>query len=651
MPLACLACPCRSSCGLITPPCSDLMEYASADSQPQTWQLPTALQLHILSLLPPNERALSGPFVCREACDALSEPQHCTASLSQPLPPHAAPWAIKAGQEYMRQVPLKHKFQLLCTAARSGSEVNLEVAWVLLQPSVFPELLLNQESGWSDRVSYCDPGLAAVKAGHPQLLSWLMRHCPVLVWADEVLMAAVEHCDLAGLQAAWDAVAHAPGRNSSVGSSGVDFLHGAVLHAAAAAKVPDAVAKTEWMLASGAGKGRLRAAAYHAVRSGDLDRLRWLQQRGCKLVKSRNVGQLPGNVMTEADLGVVQCLVEQGECSLPGAGTDGRAWELLMQSAAKSADGVVKLRWLQEQGAPPLGSDEQLMHSVAVAAAEAGQLEVVLHLLSVSGQAGAAMLQASPKTFSMAAACSGSIASAEQLQQAGLVFGIEAYGAAAEAGHSDMLRWLTTEAGVPTGWDTLLHVIGTWPCDAPSDSRTLLAAVEVLVETSGLEVWCPALELDRAARRGDLALVQYLHGLDWPLPLLWPEASAMVEAALGGCEALLEWLAGHPGFLEGPGSGSPYVAAATFGDRAMLEALRRLGVPWGGEDVVVQAVEDGCCMPVLRWLVEAGAPVGSREAMESVVAKRMDRGCEKAAWLLALAGPAAEANCAAGHEA
>ncbi len=53
-------------------------------------QLPTALQLHILYLLPPNERALSGRLVSPEARDGLTGPQHCTAFLSQPLPRYAA---------------------------------------------------------------------------------------------------------------------------------------------------------------------------------------------------------------------------------------------------------------------------------------------------------------------------------------------------------------------------------------------------------------------------------------------------------------------------------------------------------------------------------------------------------------------------------
>ncbi len=68
------------------------------------------------------------------------------------------------------QLPFGHKLQLLCTAAASGSDVNLEVALALLQPSIFIELLHGKLRRSS---AYSNPGVAAVEAGHPQLLGWL----------------------------------------------------------------------------------------------------------------------------------------------------------------------------------------------------------------------------------------------------------------------------------------------------------------------------------------------------------------------------------------------------------------------------------------------------------------------------------------------
>ncbi len=96
-------------------------------------QLPTSVQLHVLSLLAPNDRALCGRLACRDAAEGLNGPQHCTASLYQPLPPHAVPWAVEAAQQHVRQLSFRHKLQLLTKAAASGCEVNLEVALALMQ--------------------------------------------------------------------------------------------------------------------------------------------------------------------------------------------------------------------------------------------------------------------------------------------------------------------------------------------------------------------------------------------------------------------------------------------------------------------------------------------------------------------------------------
>ncbi len=169
-------------------------------------QLPTMLQLHILLMLPPNERALSARLVSPDARDALSGPQNCIASLSQPLPAHSASWAQAAGQQHLRQLPFRHKLQLLCTAAASGCEVNLEVVLALLRANVFPELLQQRR----EICEYPDPGVAASEAGHPQLLGWLLRHCRGLVEPVRTLAAAAQHCDLTGLQAAWAALQNGP---------------------------------------------------------------------------------------------------------------------------------------------------------------------------------------------------------------------------------------------------------------------------------------------------------------------------------------------------------------------------------------------------------------------------------------------------------
>ncbi len=99
------------------------------------------------------------------------------------------------------------------------------------------------------------------------------------------------------------------------------------------------------------------------------------------------------------------------------------------------------------------------------------------------------------------------------------------------------------------------------------------------------------------------------------------------------------------GLLHGrhePGAVCGLCTCALKADRGMLTALRRLGVPWGTEDVVVQAVRHGCKLPVLRWLVEQGAPMGRAQDMEEAVGAVRGGGlsAEEAAWLRGLAGAA-----------
>ncbi len=197
-------------------------------------QLPSTLQLHIVSLLPPNDLALGARLACRYLSAGLSKPEHCTAYLSQPLPPHAAPWAEAAGQQHVRRLPLRHKLQLMCAAAASGSELNLELSWQLVQPSLFPGALNRTR----DAATYPSPGVAAVEAGHVQLLGWLLQRCPGLLQPNRTLVAAAKHCHLDGLKAAWEALRR----------SCYDPDVQGMLDAAAESTTPDAVAKIEWML-------------------------------------------------------------------------------------------------------------------------------------------------------------------------------------------------------------------------------------------------------------------------------------------------------------------------------------------------------------------------------------------------------------------
>ncbi len=417
------------------------------------WQLPTVLQLHILSLLPPNERALSGRLVSPETRDDLIGPQHCTASLSQPLPRHAAPWAVAAGQEHMRQLPFWHRRQLLCTAAASGCEVNLEVALSLLSPCYFSGDL---ESCATPYYQSTDPGVAAVKAGHTQLLGWLLRHCPALLRAGSLLEAAARHCSLAVLQAVWETVQGEAG--SSTGPR--PALGQAVLDAAARSATPDALAKMQWVLEAGGGSCSLtRGTASIAMDTGDVERLRWLRERGCTpyIPDQFELGLTLGG----ASLPVAQWLVDEAECQLPkaGAGTrvDPRYWEALLKAAARGRDFLVKMLWLQDRDGLLLdGSTRSFLLRLPQVAAEAGNLEALQLLLAAVHPAflqyPEVRVQVLQHVNADDATLSESIPVVACLRSIGAPLTARAYDRPASLGHLPLGGWCARHRYLPVGW-------------------------------------------------------------------------------------------------------------------------------------------------------------------------------------------------------
>ncbi len=567
-------------------------------------QLPTALQLHILSLLPPNDRALSGRLVSPDAHSAFCGPQHCTASLFQPLPPHAVPWALAAGQQQVRRLPFEHKLQLVCTAAASGSEANLEVALALLQPSIFPELLQRRDRMWRSSTGANCPGCAAVTAGHPELLGWLLRHCPGLMQPYRVLTEAAQYCSLADLQAAWAVL------------QGVTELDADVLESAAESATADGLAKMEWVLATGgAGCRTWDYAARAAADSGDLGRLRWLHDRGCPMDEVATLI----HALEHADLAVADWLVDEAGCRLPGMMSI-IEWTYLLKAAAKSSDGVAKLRWLQGRGLKLRDVDNQLLSKLARAIVRSGNVAALQYLQSVPGLEGARLQESLQEARAMETP--GSIEMARRLKEMGIIFAKEDYPLAARYDNVAMLRWLALEGVSAAGLEECgFHLVHAGSCTTcAADSRGLLEAAQLMVG-AGFDTWDVGRAVANAAGSGNLALVQYLlqqrpqcvYRADW---------GAVAAGADGGCEDLVEWLVEQlPGGADGDErNAKPYIRAALNGDLCTLTALRRLGVPWGAEDVVVQAVRAGCCMPAVRWLVEQGAPVGSAQGMEAALA-------------------------------
>ncbi len=635
-------------------------------------QLPTTVQRHILLLLPPNDRALGCRLACPDMRDALSEPQHCTASLSQPLPPYAVSWAVEAGQQHVQQLAFRHKLQLMCTAAASGSEVNLEVALALLQPSIFPESLLIEDPVlWQSTIHLDpDPGVAALEAGHPQLLGWLLHHCPELLRRNGVLQAAARHSALEGLQMAWRAVqakieGEKGGARRCWRRDVEPALGQAVLDVAAGSSTPDAVAKMEWLLS--AGSCRLQATtASAAACSGDLGRLRWLRERGGPLAElpvsihaARPSGDSPtyllGDALQHADLAVVQWLVDEAGCKLPAVppaqphwNTD---WDTLLRAAIAGPEAVAKLEWLQRRGFPLREIPSSLLHIPILTAADAGQTETLSYLMSVfgprrlllpTGPEGQGQAVVKAEDLEEAAASSGSIAMLEFLRQAGFTFSGPAYIGAAVRGNLALVRWLACEVGVPAAEPQLQALIYYWPNGTAADDRVLLEAVQLLVEVAGCKEWNVKDMLFHARYRRDMALVQYLLQ---QRPGYQPGGEVLARAAEVGCAALVEWLVQQPGWRPDPAY-PVYIDAARHGDYATLSTLRRLGVPWGATDTLDKALQWGCRVPVLRWLVAQGVPVGGVGAVQDRLHGMLEWGVvsgEEAEWLLGYATGGASA--------
>ncbi len=390
----------------------------------------------------------------------------------------------------------------------------------------------------------------------------------------------------------------------------------------------------EWVLSRGKGSCSLQGStAAAAARSGDLGRLRWLRDRGCPVGGMRVLEC----ALQHADLAVVQWLVDEAGCELPAVDSNWK-WHVLLREAAWSQDAVAKLQWLRERGAPPLhaAAGDDFLAELAGSVVAAGRVDVLQHLRSLPGltpEQDQRLLQAA---FASPVKDTPML---EYLRWAGMELTPAAYSRA--AGRLDTVRWFARQVSSRPSTEHLTRLIVVWPWDAPTHSRDLLQAVQLLVGQVGctdwvVQQWQTEQLVCAAARRGDLALVQYLLQ---QLPGYRPGREVLAAAAEGGCEALLEWLVEqHPGCLAGRWGEQAYIAPAKNGDRGTLAALRRLGMPWGADDVVVWAVRWGCPVPGLRWLVEQGAPVGGARAMEDAVAgSRSHLSAEEGAWLRDLA--------------
>ncbi len=644
-----------------------VMEGSSSSREPLP-HLPPELRLRILSLLPPNEMALSGRLACKDAAQHFSQPPQRTACPSQPLPGHAVTtlWCVEGAQAALRELPFVRKLLLLSRAAASGCEASVELAWQLLQPHVLPELLQTDRYGalllaksrdlallLRQRVYYIqfnryiptDVGAAAAESGLARLLPSLEQRCPGLMLPANTLAPAAQHCNLPGLKAAWELlderlrsstkplfVDPEDMESESYEEAWGNNLRTAwleVLAAAARSTTHGAIAKMDWVFETRRQHevssdwsrdpldGSLDVCAA-AVSTGDMARVRWLRNYRHSLWADK----LQEVVLEHADLAFIKAIeMEAGSYLHPAVCPSWHREECACAAAASRKDAMAKLRWLADRGSP-LEYWESMQP--VEAAAGAGNLEAVQFLLE-RRRMGMRPDQEVPNApvlgFALGKAVkSGSIPIASWLRQQGAPLEDTFFMTAARQGDVPMVRWLLI-AGCRRGAGTLGQVVRVWPIGCTADGQRLLEAVRLL-EAAG---W-PAVGEGEEVGGHPLVLAAYggqPYSVWCALRELLPAGArevlrrAAIWAARAGSQATLEALAGL-GALEGirpEQAAAMYALAAGNGDRGTLECLLRLGVPLG-EGAMAAAVREGSPLASLGWLEGQGAQLGGPEAQE-----------------------------------
>ncbi len=589
--------------------------------------LHTDLIFRALQALEPNEVALNGRLVSKEICGRFSQPLHSTARFSMCLPHSAsdAAWQPHLKQAF-RQLPFNVKIDTLAAAASSGSEVNLELAWALVQPSV--SLIGLDETAHLEDPTWEDPGAAAIRSRHLHLLPWLAEHgCMVKPY--DTLAAGLEHCSLPELQTVWELLG-CGGKVLETFKSSNQYCLGR----AASRLAGSDMAKLSWLLSVMVDpttqrplRDALMGAAVGAAASGNLPLLRWLcGQQGLNLMwegadvlgptgVETSSTRVLGVALQHSQLAVARWLVDELGGRLPLQVEQQWARGLVWRSAGAGGDEAVS--WLLDRGVPVHGAGLQ-------GAAEAGRLQTVRLLHEDHG------VPLTKAAFE-AAASSGSVPTATWLRQAGCPMSTHAYRCAASRGHTAMLGWLAGVAGCPWDYRTLSSVISSWPSDAGSMAH-LEATVRELVAAG-----CPpgggtddTDSVGWAARKCHLALVRYLHE---ELGLAFAHET-LAQAACGGCEPVLEWLVGAGCVPEG-GTDlepcmNPYTEAGRVGDVDTMACMRRLGVPWA-KDELGCAVAREVPLPSMRWMVEQGAP-WDEDAVRDAMSEAYDGFRDTIAW-------------------
>ncbi len=580
--------------------------------------LPPDLIGRCLELLEPYEVTFRGRLVNKDACSRFSDARHRIATFSIPLPPEAEEPAWQHCMSHaFDQLTFLSKCVSLAVAATSGSELNLKLAWALLQPCV--------SLGYVPARIAEDAGSAAVRLGHLHLLSWLLQHgCPID--KHSVLEAAARYCNLAEMQHVWNLLdcASRPPRKEHVHTR---------LVTAGGSSGNHAIENTSWLLV--ASKNLFQhpervemkmavAAAEGAAATGNESFLQWLlherESHFCKDTLAQLLNEdkrelldwlkVLSAALRHGHVAVADWLVDKAGCPMLLQYLEQQQeevqvkWRQQLWHGAARGGSVESMRWLRGHGMP-------VCQEAMAAAAASGRLEAVQFLhdeCEVSLQQEGIFLYA---------VGSGSVPLAAWLLQAGCPMSKCAYGS---AGNVPMLRWLREEARCPVGEDTLRAVMVGWY--ARWESQRSISGGDG-TSSSGLEQELFALleagcqpgysangisSIGAAAACGFLPLVRHLRNSQGA-PLT---SETLAAAAGGGCLPVVKWLMEAGCEVGHRAQDDPYVAAAGghwrhgIADAATLSCLRRLNVRLGTSTLRF-AVQGSVSLRVLRWMVDQGA--------------------------------------------
>ncbi|KXZ54109.1 hypothetical protein GPECTOR_5g211 [Gonium pectorale] len=353
----------------------------------------------------------------------------------------------------------------------------------------------------------------------------------------------------------------------------------------------------EWLL--GLGAAWKSCGAGEAARSGHVGLAEWLLQRLPQLdvrdgAESEKLRLLEG-VAHGCDLATLQRLWRG--CGELGAGA--KEETLAAAAGSPTPDWAAKVEWLEAQGCRPFDgvawraaacpdAAERLVWlrargypltpwAIDVAARDLN-VPAVRYLLSCEQQQ---TVWHFDSALTRAACGKGQLETLQALRADGWPMDAASCAfAAARAGHLHVLAWLAEACG---------------------RHGALLCGRGELLEA--------------AAESGSVELLAWLRarGCGWG-------GEELTSAAEAGCGAAVEWLVAQGCPVED--RGAPYAQACLNGDLAMARLLRRLGVPWGPAGRVVSDAAGRAPLPLLRWLLEEGCPVGDYEAARAAAVER-----------------------------